>query len=499
MNNNAQHPVLDKPFQTPALELEQSQDLNSPREHEKRGPSSRWSIFPQEIRLMILEIIFAMQSKDTPQEKSRLASVSAEWQTFFEERNFKTLKLERLHDIDKLRDFVGPRRQMYVSRIWLHVSLATYTSEEFCKEEDDEEILHNNEIFDKHFKSLLRTLSKWQLGYGDEDHFGIHLHFFADSPEDDYHPFKGDDDPDEPYDNLEPADLLGARKRLMGNLLDFKNATPTSSLTSLAETGCPVVLRVPVVKKFSVTDVCYRSLSADAIRFLLLSLNNLETIEYEPWRGIDQIDRSRRDKANVALLESLPPTVKRVKLWEARHDNLHGPSEEPGPDRDIARAAALGCSRLVSFSSLNVLDAAHFLDEVIQLSMPPMMECFDRWSSLEAVALTSPFLDPTFDEAYTQGLLQRAAAAAMHLPNLKVMELWKTWKNDAILFRYEVSGHTVEISHGASWDLKLCQDALNAWEGVAKHHGNLFFDIQLKVLDIPASAIIHDTLRVNSW
>lgn len=38
------------------------------------------------------------------------------------------------------------------------------------------------------------------------------------------------------------------------------------------------------------------------------------------------------------------------------------------------------------------------------------------------------------------------------------------------------------------------------WVGeVAKHHGNLFFDIRLKLLDIPATADVRAMLRVNSF
>ncbi|KXH62906.1 hypothetical protein CNYM01_01974 [Colletotrichum nymphaeae SA-01] len=222
--------VLDRLSQKPATEVERPRDLDSSREHEQNEPSSSWSIFPQEVRLMILDAIVNLHSKDTPQEKSRLASVSAEWQMFFEEHSFKALELTGLHDITMLEDFVNPRRQMYVSEIYLHVYLATYTSEKFCKEEDDEEILHNIEIFDE-----------------------------------------------------------------------------------------------------------------------------------------------------------------------------------------------------------------------------------------------------------------------------AVMELWQDWKDAATLFRYEMSGHTVEVSHGASWDLKLHQDVWNEWENVARYHGNLFFDIRLRALDIPASADIDSMLRVNSY
>ncbi|KXH42989.1 hypothetical protein CSIM01_01743 [Colletotrichum simmondsii] len=497
MNKSVQDSMLGREVRKPAPEVEQSQDLDSPGERKRNGPSSSWNVFPQEVRLMILEAIFKMQSKHTPQKKSFLASVSAEWQIFFEKRNFKSLYLPRLHHITMLEEVVGPRRQMYVSEIYLHVFLAPYTSGELC-EEDDEEILHNNEIFDEHLKSLLRTLSKWQTSYGNEKHSGIHLHFSAESSDDCDNPFRTGYTLPGLYDDLEPAEIWGATKRIMGNLLDVKNATTASSLASPAEPEFPAVLRVPIVKQFSVRDELYRSLSAGAIRFLLLSLESLETIEYTSWRGIDKKDRSQRNRANVALLESLPPTTKSVNLEEARHDKFHGPFDEPGPSRDIARVAVLACSRLVSFSSLSVLDAAHFFDEVIQLSMPPMMECLDRWSSLEAVALTSWSLNPKIDGSY-EGLLQQAAAAAMCLPKLKVMELWQDWKDAATLFRYEVSGHTVEVSHGASWDLKLHQDVWNEWEEVAKHHGNLFFDIRLRVLDIPASADIDTMLRVNSY
>ncbi|KAK1634121.1 hypothetical protein BDP81DRAFT_452037 [Colletotrichum phormii] len=308
MNRNAQDAVLDRPPQEPVPKVRQSQDLDSPREHQQ--------------------------------------------------------------NIDTLEEVASGRRQMYVSEIWLDLELEEYAYAKYYVEEDTAERSYNNEIFDIHMKSLLRTLSGWQLSYGDEEHSGIHLRFSAMSPNDTTHQFWPWDNgpcPNERYLSLGPAALLGARKRTIGNLLDFQNGNSASSLTSLTETEFPVISRVPIVKKFSVRDIRYRSLTGDAIRFLLMSLNNLEAVDYTPWLGIDEIEKSRRCSTKVALLESLPPTVKRVKLWETRHDKFHGSIDEPGPIRHVARAAALACSRLVSFSSRSVLNAAHFFDEVIQL------------------------------------------------------------------------------------------------------------------------------------
>ncbi|OHE91339.1 hypothetical protein CORC01_13368 [Colletotrichum orchidophilum] len=504
MMDGAQGSGLNEPPQEPTPQLEQSQGADSPREHEPTILSYNWNTFPSELRFIILKELSKVQSEETSDQKGLLPTVCAEWQDFFEKRNFETLKLQSRDDIITLRDYVIDRRQMYVKIIWLSLELGSYSCDVCSEEEDAEEILHNNSVFDSQLTLLLDVISDWNLEKGDRRHSGLHLCFSAKSPDDTAHYFRVNSRIRHLSDRLswfdyESAAIHGARKRTVGNLLDFKTAAfnLTNSVGNESNVS-PVVSRAAIVKRFSNEDC--RTLSENAIRVLLWRLNNLEAIEYRPWRGVDMSDQLERDDANAALLESLPPTVKKVKLWEVRCDRFHGRYDKSEHSRRVARAAVRACRRLISFSSLDVLNAMHFFHEVIQLSVPPLLYDPERWSCLRHLALTSSDMNPRLNAEYTQELLRHGALAALHLPNLKLMELWRNWKRAAILFKYEVLDYSVHISYGASWDVELRDDVLDGWKIVAERHGHTRVDIRTSIIEsVTGNSDVSTLLRVNSF
>jgi len=80
-----------------------------------------WIHLPLEIRQMILELIVAASDH---RRKSSYATVSLEFQEFFETRNFRSLRIQSscLDDLDRMvRGKWGGRRVVYVERICLCV------------------------------------------------------------------------------------------------------------------------------------------------------------------------------------------------------------------------------------------------------------------------------------------------------------------------------------------------------------------------------------------
>jgi hypothetical protein len=65
-------------------------------------------------------------------------------------------------------------------------------------------------------------------------------------------------------------------------------------------------------------------------------------------------------------------------------------------------------------------------------------------------------------------MLQAAAATAMKMPNLKIMEIWNGREGLATLFRYESTrgGQPTTITWRGTWEFDLRPPVIQAWETV---------------------------------
>ncbi|EXF78796.1 hypothetical protein CFIO01_01635 [Colletotrichum fioriniae PJ7] len=106
----------------------------------------RWKALPAEIRLTILEQV---EIGNKGHDLSGWASVSREWQAFFEPRIFQHLKLRYPGpDIDGLSSSVHGYRTDLVKEISLHVSLDENDNvDKFDELETRNTIKPNNKIF----------------------------------------------------------------------------------------------------------------------------------------------------------------------------------------------------------------------------------------------------------------------------------------------------------------------------------------------------------------
>jgi hypothetical protein len=70
-------------------------------------------------------------------------------------------------------------------------------------------------------------------------------------------------------------------------------------------------------------------------------------------------------------------------------------------------------------------------------------------------------------------MLQTAAAAAMKMPKLKLMEIWNGKEGLAMLFGYQPArGRPAMLTWRGTWELALRPLVVQAWEAVAlKHYG----------------------------
>jgi hypothetical protein len=259
-------------------------------------------------------------------------------------------------------------------------------------------------------------------------------------------------------------------------------------------------LRLPeasIVTEFLIRRQHFRDISTPSLRKLLESLPSLRILRRENWRLITQKERvvddrryalqygaskKTQDGSRYLLTTALPRSLIHLQLFEDFERQLHG-------KRDCERSRL---SLIELLPSLAILTprlqhlAVSFLTDAIDCfglrrvylsegAIPDHMT--HLFPHLENVILTSQeHLRPTQTNNKTNALLRAAAAIALKMPKLKVLEIWNCGQGHACLFRYDStlasSEHVGVITWRSNWmsfsgrDLVIETDVLKAWEKV---------------------------------
>lgn len=88
------------------------------------------------------------------------------------------------------------------------------------------------------------------------------------------------------------------------------------------------------------------------------------------------------------------------------------------------------------------------------------------WPDLTSLTLTSQLLTPSAD---ANSLFRKGAEVAIQMPHLKTMEIWNGRAGLAGMFQYRLEPGLI-IWKG-TWNLKLEDYAIQAWQAVALLHG----------------------------
>ncbi|KAL4961315.1 uncharacterized protein BDV14DRAFT_126615 [Aspergillus stella-maris] len=67
-------------------------------------------------------------------------------------------------------------------------------------------------------------------------------------------------------------------------------------------------------------------------------------------------------------------------------------------------------------------------------------------------------------------MLQAAAAAAIGMLSLKIMEIWNGRAGFSMLFRYQVIGGRAKLITRGTWQFALRPSVVQAWEAVTLRH-----------------------------
>jgi hypothetical protein len=143
--------------------------------------------------------------------------------------------------------------------------------------------------------------------------------------------------------------------------------------------------------------------------------------------------------------------------------NVFGCSPIRIPTSDVSYAVAKASLKLENLSASFIVDASYFFNAC---------EPHWKWPSMTSLTLTSQLLTPDKSLIEIDNMLQKAAAVAMKMPNLKSMEIWNGREGLAMLFRYQLTGEgqPAVLTWRGTWQFTLRAPIVQAWEAVALKH-----------------------------
>lgn len=300
--------------------------------------ANKWDALPFEIRDMVLEQVPLPRGGSS--NIASYASVSREWQSFFERINFHRLVLNQ-SQVAKFDRVVQRHRKRIVKHIWLRIELSKYDCR-FCKKQERK--LHadrNNHIFTKAVWEILNALSSWERG--GPDGFGdtgpiLELsayspsdlrHYFLDyHPERNYYPHLTDENCTfEEYEtqvsssNPSPPSVYQKNRNRFhgwkeGVRIEYPNYSAKYRVfgqplrldfSRLGENQRAVLSRATAVRGLLIRRQHYRRVQSSALFEILKCLPGLEFVALEPWRKIDYEMYNNAGHHLNALHDNLEP------------------------------------------------------------------------------------------------------------------------------------------------------------------------------------------------
>lgn len=180
-----------------------------------------------------------------------------------------------------------------------------------------------------------------------------------------------------------------------------------------------------------------------------------------------------RDVAFRSLFESLASSqlqLRRLVLFEnfnQQYPRSFMPCDPIRiPTSDVSRAVANASLELEHLSASFMVDASYFFHA---------REPSWKWPNLTSLSLTSRLLAPDESPIEIDDMLRAAAAAAMKMPNLDIIEIWNGQVGLAALFRFQQArgGRPAVMTWRGTWEFALRSPVIQAWEAVAlKHRGH---------------------------
>ncbi|KAJ3939007.1 uncharacterized protein N0V96_011121 [Colletotrichum fioriniae] len=409
------------------------------------GAKPCWASLPRELHLHILEHVANAHSSPASPSRgiARYASVSKDWQDFFEGMTFKNFVL-RLQDLIPFREHTqSPRRRGYVRHIWLRL-------EEPHPEEDDPALPWNQSRspFATATLYLWNTLASWEVDQaGEELTLEISSHTQAGLIR--YNNYTPKDDIDHylkyletrslvPYDEVEPfshTSLLWIAHMGQGQSISMHSGAIKALYSYDLRLSRIRLPSVQVVTKFLMRRANTRNLYPDSLNHIIKSLPRLKEIHFERWR-LCSVGAERR--------------------W------------------------LQGCLLVEHLALCFIVDADDFLNNA------------PNFPELKTLTLTAEIflgVGGNSDEAVERRmkiktLLLLAALAACRMPKLELLEIWNGRNGQVSIFRYKVDSGLAEITWKSTQDdVVVDDDIVKAWEATARVHAR--DDLRSSIIRLP--------------
>ncbi|KAK8017858.1 hypothetical protein PG993_014184 [Apiospora rasikravindrae] len=433
-----------------------------------------WNDFPQEIRLLIFEALIQDGCSLGP-----LATVSREWQMKIEQHNFARIKLtpSRLPELDSMTR----RNRALVDYIWICLELEDYdcTGCKSCMWSVDGELVkgHAREYRDHGNVTGIMHYLFYILGTWDPSGH-LTLDISIHSPSDSKHWFKYlTFMPDTPADKLVGRGGHSIEEMISNSTYHDPHhgwvagvrhfAPPKHAFRRVFRTIMPwwaELPSVPAVTSLLLRQQTRRKWTEGSLALMVACFPRLEEIHHEPWRhkGSPWKPKDADFRHLVDALRRSNKSLKKLVIFENFNQRYPYPggrnsvrSSHPASSWNLVMVSR----RLEHLAASFVVDASHFFD----LKSPKK-----TWPRLTSLVLTSNLLTPGTSSVETGAMLQAAAAAAMRMPKLEMMEIWNGRKGLAALFQYQAPRdiRPATITWRGTWELAMKPAVIQAWEAV---------------------------------
>ncbi|KAF5969931.1 hypothetical protein FBULB1_9921 [Fusarium bulbicola] len=367
---------------------------------------------------------------------SQLATVSRAWRSIIEPRNFAEISLT-------------------ICYIWFRVELKRYDCTECESNNQDRWGLDavDNQFIVNAFHKLFRTLSTWEprgdlvldisvYSPSDNQHWFKYISFYSDTDtvKPSHHGHEHGATVNDPAHGWVVGQPIAAPSEdaidhvfdeIMGEGPFHDDETEFQWWRSLP---C-----VPVVGVVLFRQQTRRRWKPLAIANMLTRFPNIKEVCYEPWRELGGMEM-QTDKWNQKLIESFPQigALCKLTIFENFDESYTKIYRTPSirlpairvPSQDVSLKLARTSQHLEMLSASFMVDAREFF-------LAPQIHDSWRWDKLTSLTLTSNVLTGDADPLHVNKMLQNAAATALRMPRLRIMELWNGRKGVAMLFRYQ--------------------------------------------------------------
>ncbi|KAL7908067.1 hypothetical protein GGI35DRAFT_53088 [Trichoderma velutinum] len=449
------------------------------------------SDLPLEVKHMILANLDTSVLPKTPNFPSQsrrselglYASVSREWQLFFEQRLYTRLVLTQrcLANFNKLI----PRQRQLVRYIWLRIILENYTCLKCRGPQGGNRRIIDMVAVSESICCLFFILSSWDTSPGNE----LALEISACSPSDVNHAVKGDK-----YlssDLVEMKDMVPDKRLLVddpthgwrdGQLMqsyrgdDFRDVR--GFLSHFLYIVPSIISSVKVVTQLVIRRTTRRFITVPAIGWILQRLPKIRHFIYEPWRPLTRHGQAFCDRTHARLiLEFLPKTLKKFNWFEdfnkevIRAFHQSHPLNEGSCIKRDCHASSTSLARKGVL--LEQLTACYSVDAV------PFFQAVNfrgTWPNLTTLSLTCSLFSMPERRHEIAALLQIIGMVAQRMPLLQTLDIWFAIRHHAAAFKHRVTDKLITISWQGTWDLDLeAQEheiITTAWQAITRLRGN---------------------------